>query len=150
MMNTLLERPDTVVPTAEDAELAATASRAIAKTKDMRTELRVRVNDTELTLPSAAKDLLFHLLKEMAQGNAVTLIPIHAELTTQEAADVLNVSRPHLIKLIEEGKLLHHKVGTHRRIKFRDLEAYKASFEAQRQRAMEALAKQAQELEMGY
>ena len=75
-MNALLERPDTIVPTAKDAEMAATASRVIAKTKDRRTELRVRVNDTELALPCAAKDLLIHLLKEIAQGNAVTLIPV--------------------------------------------------------------------------
>jgi excisionase family DNA binding protein len=149
-MNALLERPDTIVPTAKDAEMAATASRVIAKTKDRRTELRVRVNDTELALPSAAKDLLVHLLKEIAQGNAVTLIPVHAELTTQEAADVLNVSRPHLVKLLDEGKLPHHKVGTHRRVKYRDLEAYRKAFEVQRQKAMEALAKQAQDLELGY
>ena len=149
-MNALLERPQTVVPTDKDAKMAATASRVIAKAKDKRAELRVRVNDKDLTLPSAARDLLIHLLEEMAQGNAITLIPVHAELTTQEAADVLNVSRPHLIKLLEEGKLPYHKVGTHRRVKYRDLDSYGKAFEVRRQKTMEALAKQAQDLELGY
>jgi excisionase family DNA binding protein len=147
-MNALLERRDTVVPTNEDAELAATASRAMARTK--RHELHVRIDDTELPLPSAVKDLLFRLLTEMAQGHAVTLIPIHAELTTQEAADYLNVSRPHLVKLLEEKKLPFHKVGTHRRVRFTDLAAYKAKFETQRRKVMERLAKEAQDMGMGY
>src|SRR5262249_22518995 len=148
-MNALIERRDPVVPTAEDTEIAARASRAMASTKGKRAKLRVRVNDAEIVLPAAAKQLLVHLLEEMAQGNAVAVIPIHAELTTQEAADILNVSRPHLIKLLDEGKLPHHKVGSHRRVRYRDLEAYKAESEAEREKAMEALAKQAQELELG-
>ena len=61
----------------------------------------------------------------MAQGNAVSSIPIHAELTTQEAADLLNVSRPSLIKQIELGKIPHYKVGKHRRIHFNYLIVYK-------------------------
>jgi len=151
-MNAILEHPDTVIPTRTDAELAAQASRALSSSKRTNEDsLRVRLDDgEELLLPKAAARLLRHLLKEMAQGNAVTLIPIHAELTTQQAADFLNVSRPHLVSLLEKQELPFHKVGTHRRVKFSDLEGYKARFEASASTAMDELVKQAQELEMGY
>jgi excisionase family DNA binding protein len=86
----------------------------------------------------------------MAQGNAVTIIPIHAELTTQEAADFLNVSRPHLVRLLEQKKMAFHMVGTHRRVRFEDLMAFKASLEKKRRETMDELAAQAQELGMGY
>jgi excisionase family DNA binding protein len=103
-----------------------------------------------LRLPKAVSELLYHLLTEMAQGNAVTLFPIHAELTTQEAADYLNVSRPYLIRLLEEGKIKFNMVGTHRRVKFGDLEAFRKSSEDERKRVMDDLAAQAQQLGMGY
>jgi excisionase family DNA binding protein len=148
-MNALLEHPDTAVPTPTDAALATEASRALASNAEA--ELKVRLEDgTQFTLPRAATRLLHHLLTEMSLGNAVTLIPIHAELTTQEAADYLNVSRPFLVKLLETKGLPFHKVGTHRRVKFSDLEAFRKSAEAKRRAAMEELAAQAQELGMGY
>ena len=80
----------------------------------------------------------------------MTLIPQHAELTTQQAADFLNVSRPFFVKLLEEGKLPFHKVGSHRRIYFRDLVAYKEQNINERRQAMDELAAQAQELKLGY
>ncbi len=86
----------------------------------------------------------------MAQGNAVTIIPTHAELTTQEAADFLNVSRPYLVKLLDKRKVPFHKVGTHRRIKFADLVAYKKIFESERDSILEELAEQSQGLKLGY
>lgn len=148
-MNGILERPDTVVPSEQDAELAATASRALARAS--KDSLTVRLEDgAELLLPKAATRLLSHLLMEMGQGNAVTIIPIHAELTTQQAADYLNVSRPHLVGLLESGKLPHHKTGTHRRVRFTDLSAYKQKFEAERKSALDELAAQAQREGMGY
>jgi excisionase family DNA binding protein len=86
----------------------------------------------------------------LADGNAVKVVPIHAELTTQEAADMLNVSRPHLVKLLESGALPFHKAGKHRRVRFADLMAFKAERDRASSLAMEELARQAQELRLGY
>ena len=83
-------------------------------------------------------------------GNAVRVIPVHAELTTQEAADILNVSRPHVVKLMENGGLTFHKVGKHRRIKFIDLMEFKKKRELQSEAAMAELVRQAQEVNLGY
>jgi excisionase family DNA binding protein len=102
-------------------------------------------------VPSPADtEMLKHILTETADGNAVTLIPLHAELTTRQAAEYLNVSRPHVVKLIEDGRIPHHKVGTHRRIRFADVETFKAAQEARRRTALDDLAAEAQELGMGY
>ncbi len=109
-MNALLEKADTVIPTAEDTALATNSSRILAKVKP-ESELTVHLDDGQtLVLPNAATRLLSHILREMAQGNAVTLIPIHAELTTQEAADYLGVSRPYLISMLKAGALPFGKV----------------------------------------
>jgi excisionase family DNA binding protein len=97
-------------------------------------------------VPVEAFELFLEILGQMANGNAVTIVPVHAELTTQEAADILNVSRPFLIKLIEDGKLPVRLVGTHRRIKMADLMAYKEADLAERKAAVDELAAEAQKL----
>ena len=79
----------------------------------------------------------------------MTLIPIDAEMTTQEAADYLNVSRPHLVKLLEAGDIKFHKVGSHRRVRFK-MRTYKEQAAAGRAKALDELAAQAQELGLGY
>ncbi|MEN7537549.1 helix-turn-helix domain-containing protein [Aurantiacibacter flavus] len=137
------------VPDETDSELAATASRELARAS--KASVNVRLEDgTDLLLPKAVTPLLIKILTEMAQGNAVTLIPLHAELTTQEAANLLNISRPYLSKLLERGEIAHHKVGTHRRIKFTDLESYRMSREKERINSLSELARQAQDEGMGY
>lgn len=139
-----------VLPTETDSRLAAEASRTLSQRKPAN-ELRVRLeDDRELTIPQAAAQLLVHILTEMGEGNAVKIIPIHAELTTQEAADFLNVSRPFLIKLLETGKIPFHKTGSHRRIRFLDLTNYKKAFEAERDQMLDELVRSAQEMGLGY
>lgn len=101
-------------------------------------------------LPTSALRLLVDILAELAAGNAVKVVPVHAELTTQEAADLLNVSRPHLIKLLEIGDLSYHKTGKHRRVRFTDLMDYKNRRDAASEQAMTLLAEQAQALRTGY
>nr|WP_201019037.1 helix-turn-helix domain-containing protein [Pseudomonas cichorii] len=116
---------------------------------------RIEIFDNEnkahpIELPTSALRLLVDILGELAIGNAVRVVPIHAELTSQEAADLLNVSRPHLVKLLEAGELPFHKTGRHRRVLFSDLTAFKHRRDMASQEAMEELARQAQELGMGY
>ena len=91
-------------------------------------------------IPAPAAALLVRLLNQMAQGNAVTLIPIHAELTTQQAADILGVSRPFVVKEIDEKRIPARKVGTRRRVMFGDLMGYKQRYDASRQEALAELA----------
>jgi excisionase family DNA binding protein len=104
----------------------------------------------KLLLPATAVRLLLDLLTEMAAGNAITLIPVHAQLTTQQAADVLNVSRPFLVSLLEQGKIPHVKVGTHRRILFEDLMRYKKEIDRERQKALDELIRESEKLNIGY
>lgn len=104
----------------------------------------------KVNIPTSAYKLLLDILANMSMGYAVNVTPVHAVLTTQEAADMLNVSRPHLVKLIESGEIPFHKTGAHRRIYYMDLLAYKAKIDSQRADALDELAAQAQELSMGY
>ena len=110
----------------------------------------VKLDGHDLILPRQALALLRDILVEMAQGNAVTIVPTHAELTTQEAADILNVSRPHLIKLLNDNVIAYSKTGTHRRIRYQDLMEYKAEREHRSMDALDVLTEQAQHLDMGY
>jgi excisionase family DNA binding protein len=94
--------------------------------------------------------LLASILTEMAKGNPVTIVPTHSELTTQQAADLLHVSRPYLIKLLEEGKIPFRLVGQHRRVRLDELMAYKRRDGEARRRIADELTADAQELGMGY
>ena len=141
------------IPDSQAANLARESAAALArllKDHPRQDAARVRMDDTDLMLPRHALELLRNILTEMAQGNAVTLMPVHAEVTTQEAANLLNVSRPHLVKLLEEGAIPFTRVGTHRRIRFQDVMAYRAARAAASEPALRALADQVQERDRGY
>lgn len=144
---------DQSLPDQETVELARASATELSRLLQQLPETdraRLRLDGTDLILPRQALTLLRDLLTEMAQGNAVTVVPTHAELTTQQAADILNVSRPHVVKLLENGTIPFTRVGTHRRIRYQDLVAYKAQRDQQSREALDALAQQGQELDMGY
>ncbi|WAT27751.1 helix-turn-helix domain-containing protein [Pseudomonas sp. GXZC] len=148
--------PKTILPLEKEVEAAVQGQRELASLLSTKFETqRIDIFDKEdkphtLVLPTSALRLLVDILGELAIGNAVKVVPVHAELTSQEAADLLNVSRPHLVKMLEEGAIPFTKTGRHRRIRFSDLMAFKQRRTEESQRAMEALAQQAQELGMGY
>lgn len=140
------------LPTEEEAKLARESSRLLAAFvgKGKAARLKIVVGKEEITVPVSALRLLVDILAQMAEGNAVTIMPIHAELTTQQAADFLNVSRPHFVGLLEWNAIPFRKVGTHRRVLFKDLLAYREQSLLSRRKALDELSKQAQELKMGY
>ena len=145
---------EVVTPTKRDTALAKKAAEHLAahlqKGSKLRLELKGSSGTEELVLPPSAIRLLMRILSELGQGNGVTLTPLRAELTTQQAADLLNVSRPHLVKLLDEGSIPSRKVGTHRRVRLEDLLDYKREFQDKRHAALDELAALSQDLDMGY
>ncbi|MFJ3051929.1 helix-turn-helix domain-containing protein [Pseudomonas nitroreducens] len=103
-----------------------------------------------LQVPALAMRLFGEILSEIALGHAVRVVPVHAELTTQEAADLLNVSRPTLVRLLDHGAMPYTKTGSHRRIKLRDLVDYYERRDAANFAALDELAAQAQRKRLGY
>lgn len=141
-------------PSAQDADLARTSGQVLARYAKSARPMKFRVaegrNEQTVELPAGAVALLMDVLEAMAAGRGVTRIPENAELTTVQAANMLNVSRPYLIKLLEEGEIPHRKVGKHRRILMEDLIAYKARDDQERQAVLDELARKAQEQGYGY
>jgi excisionase family DNA binding protein len=156
MARLLSETFETVAPTEADTRLARESSRRLATHGlGKRPSVRIQLLDDgetpeTLSVPAAALRLFLQVLTEMAEGNAVTLVPVHAELTTQQAADILNVSRPYVVKLLDEGKIPCRTVGKYRRVRFDDLMVYKKKDDAARAAVADRLAAEAQELGMGY
>ncbi len=141
-----------IMPNGKEVELAKKSSKMLAninfkKTKSVDIMLEHNKN---VTLPFVAFKLLISILNEMANGNAVSLVPVHAELTTQEAADLLNVSRPYLIQLLEKKQIPCRKVGTRRKILFQDVMTYKSKIDKARCKVLDELAKESQKLNLGY
>lgn len=152
-MAVLSER--TATPSENDKRMAAESCQLLEPLAALPQELRLQLLDkdarqAELSLPAAAVRILNEVLKEMAKGNSVTLVPTDAILSTQEAADILNVSRPFLVGLLEAGRIPYQRLGCHRRVLFRDLMAFKARCDAAGDDAMRQLTQEAQELNLGY
>lgn len=146
----------TILPDDKEVAAALESRRQLAGFLSTHLETqRIQIFDQEqrphtVQLPASALRLLDEILSELAMGNAVRIVPVHAELSTQEGADLLNVSRPHLVKLLDQNVIAHTKVGRHRRVKFADIMAYKQNRTAQSRQALDELTAQAQELKMGY
>jgi len=148
-----------VLDSDEDVELAKAAQRCIMSSLDHSKAVNIAVvgDDVErlgdaplLKLPPKVLRLFADMLGSLAQGKAVAIMPKELDITTQEAAMFLNVSRPFLVRLLEEGKIPFHKVGTHRRMRFEDIVKYKEGRQKISKNALQKLADQAQELGMGY
>lgn len=148
---------DNVLST-EEAELAKIAQRCIMASLDHSRAHRIALIDRDgaaesspvLELPPKVLRFFAEMLGAMAEQKLVTLVPQKHELTTQEAAAFLNVSRPFVIKEIEAGKIPHRKVGRHRRVAFTDLVKYQHASRAASDQALQDLADQAQQLGLGY
>lgn len=141
-------------PSPADAEVARASSERLAAFIRNDRALTLSVADDHaretVQLPPSVGALLLEILEDMAAGRAVAVLRSDAELTTQQAADYLNVSRPFLVGLLEAGEVPFHKVGTHRRVRFEDLRRYKHVTDAARRGALDELAADAQDLDMGY
>ena len=140
------------LPSEEDIKLSLLSSRILASSLNSHSatqKIKVESEDgveRSLLIPSAAYELLIDILSQMSQGNAVTLVPVHAELSTQQAANLLNVSRPYLIKLLDNGEIPYRKVGRHRRILAKDLYAYKEDIDTKRSQSLDELTAISEEL----
>jgi excisionase family DNA binding protein len=143
-----------VMPTDDDIKLAKEGSRTLSPFVSDQETPTLRITDSkqsvEITLPQDVFKLLISVLAEIGRGNAVTVMPVEAELTTQQAADFLNVSRPFLISLLGDGQIPYRKVGTRRRVKLIDILSYKRRTDEARMKVLEELTAEAQELDMGY
>lgn len=142
-----------LTPSARDVAIAGTSEPLLSHYVQTKAPLILRVADHDaetIELPAGAATLLLDILKAMAAGQGVTIIPENAELTTVQAADVLNVSNPYLIDLLDAQKIPHRKVGQDRRILMGDVLAYKESIHAERESVLDQLVADAQEHDMGY
>lgn len=142
------------LPTQAEVEQAKISSRTLSKYADVdRVQLSLRGSNGEsddLVLPGHVLQILLDVLSEMSKGNAISLIPHHQEVSTQETANLLNVSRPFLVGLLEKGEIPFRKVGAHRRVLLTDVLAYREKTEQLRTQALDELSALSQDENMGY
>lgn len=145
------ETPESV----EAAEAGAAIEALGSQTRRLKRHRRLVVRAegsraAPVPLPESASDALTRTLELIAEGSGVAVIPVDSEVTTQQAADLLNVSRPYVVTLLERGEIPFRKVGTRRRIRLADVLAYKAAQDARSTAALDELAAEAQDLGLGY
>lgn len=140
-----------------DQKIALSSLQAFSTVSDRiktlkRTGVKIKVQETGefMEVPKKAVELLFFILQNMSEGKSISLIPSDSEVSTQQAADMLHVSRPHLVKLLETGNIPFKKIGSHRRILLQDLIAYEMKLANEREKQLDFLANQAQNLNLGY
>ena len=114
--------------------------------------IKIKVQETGefITIPKKALTLLSAIIQNMAEGKTISIVPSNSEVSTQQAADMLNVSRPHLIKILETKKIPFKNIGSHRRILLKDIMEYKEQLAKQREAQLDFLSHQAQDLNLGY
>lgn len=131
------------LPSTNDIEIANQLRQILASAKEGEATLNLIEPNTKeklnITLSPAISGIFLELLRHIGSGKAVTLVPMEQELTTKQAADLLNVSRPYLINLLEEGKINYNLVGRHRRILAKDVFEYKENRDAKRRKALDDL-----------
>ena len=139
----------TGIPSDRDAALADQAGRKLAEWGDGPDPVTTRfgvATAEPVDIPMSAVRLLKEILAQMAHGNGVALTPLHAELTTRQAADLLQVSRTHLVRLLDEGRIPCRKVGAHRRVRARDVLDHRRETESRRREALDELTAVDQDL----
>lgn len=142
----LSERP----PTKAEVRQASEAARALAgalTSKGLPFSVQKNGDQVTVDLPPSVGQLVLDVLTHVARGEMVTFVPYGAVLTTKEAADLLNVSRPFLVQLLEQGKIDFHRVGTHRRIRSEDVLAFKTRRDAERKAELRELQRLGQEFD---
>lgn len=158
-MEAVIERP-----TLQDQQVARESlpffTKAIAQKESEGISIQIQsgpsqaephqANSFSVTIPAKALHLLAVILSSMAEGKAISLIPSDSEVSTQQAAGVLNVSRPYVVKLLEEGVIPFKKVGSHRRVLLEDLLTYANQQAETRKERLQFLTQQAQALNLGY
>lgn len=141
------------IPTNDEVDLAK-ASRALLTRllQDLPDDdpISIQIGDQALMVPRLSIELLRGILAGMSAGKSIGIVPVSMELITQQAVDFLNVSRPYLIDLLEQKELDYTMVGTHRRVRFDDLLAYKEQMVANSKATMDELMKLSQDLGIGY
>lgn len=113
-------------------------------------KINIHEGGEALIIPKRALSFLFDIVRSMAEGKSIILMPSDTEVSTQQAAHLLHVSRPHVVKLLEKGEIPFRRVGTHRRIEIKYIVAYQKKLKEKREEKLGFLAKQAQELNLGY
>ena len=143
---------DIEIPTNKDQRAAKATYDLLSKASLPFKQVNLVVDNSKSSpeLPEKVVQLLKELLFFMSEGKSISIISTDSELSTQDAADILQVSRPHVVKLLEEGKIPYHKAGSHRRILQQDLADYELSLKKTRKVSLDYLAKQAQEEDLGY
>lgn len=148
-METLLERP-TLNDQKMAGELVVDFTTKIARRKSDSVKISIQESDESFNVPRKALEFLSRILSYMAEGKAIFLIPSDSEVSTQQAADILGVSRPHVVKMLEQGLIPFKKTGTHRRILLEHLMKYAEEQKEIRSESFKLLAEQAQKLKLGY
>ena len=147
-MSTATAERDPIVAPESDRSAIASIDRALEREVPPGVAQLISPDGDQIELPASLYAVLSRAAHELSRGRGVAILPVGMELTTQRAADLLNVSRPFLIQMLEQGEVPFHMVGTHRRIRLEDVLAYRRSRSEGRRQALRQLTEEAQELDI--